>query len=38
MKSKLVAEAAGERTFVLILDYGEEVFKTISENPPRGSG
>jgi hypothetical protein len=30
MKSKLVAESAGERTFVLILDPGEEAFATIS--------
>jgi uncharacterized protein len=29
MKSKLVAEGAGERTFVLILDPGEEAFATI---------
>jgi uncharacterized protein len=31
MQSKLVAESAGERTFVLILDPGEEAFSTISE-------
>ncbi|HWD57040.1 MAG TPA: PPC domain-containing DNA-binding protein [Stellaceae bacterium] len=30
MKSKLVAENAGERTFVLILDPGEEAFATIT--------
>jgi predicted DNA-binding protein with PD1-like motif len=30
MKSKLVAEGAGERTYVLILDPGEEAFATIS--------
>lgn len=30
MKSKLVAESAGERTFVLILDPGEEAFATVS--------
>ena len=29
-KAKLVATAAGERTFVLVLDLGEEAFKTIS--------
>ena len=31
MKAKLVAESAGERTYVMILDPGEEVFATISE-------
>jgi uncharacterized protein len=31
MKSKLVAEGAGERTFVLILDSGEEAFSTIGK-------
>lgn len=31
MKSKLVAEGAGERTFVLILDPGEEAFATITK-------
>ena len=31
MQSKLVAEGAGERTFVMILDPGEEAFSTISE-------
>lgn len=30
MKSKLVAESAGERTFVVILDPGEEAFATIT--------
>jgi uncharacterized protein len=30
MKSKIVAESGGERTFVLILDPGEEAFATIS--------
>jgi uncharacterized protein len=30
MKSKLVAESGGERTFVLILDPGEEAFATIT--------
>jgi predicted DNA-binding protein with PD1-like motif len=30
MKSKLVAEGAGERTYVLILEPGEEAFATIS--------
>jgi predicted DNA-binding protein with PD1-like motif len=30
MKSKLVAESANERTFVLILDPGEEAFSTIT--------
>jgi predicted DNA-binding protein with PD1-like motif len=30
MKSKLVAESSGERTFVLILDPGEEAFAAIS--------
>lgn len=29
MKSKLVAAAGGERTFVLVLDSGEEAFETI---------
>jgi len=29
MKSKLVADNAGERTYVLVLDPGEEAFKTI---------
>jgi len=32
MKSKLVAETAGERTFVLILDPGEEAFATITRS------
>jgi uncharacterized protein len=31
MKSKLVAEIAGEGTFVLILDSGEEAFSTIAK-------
>ncbi|HKD37645.1 MAG TPA: DUF296 domain-containing protein, partial [Pirellulales bacterium] len=31
MQSKLVAESAGRRTFVLILDPGEEAFQTISD-------
>jgi uncharacterized protein len=31
MKSKLVAKSAGERTFVLILDPGEEAFATITK-------
>jgi uncharacterized protein len=31
MQSKLVAEIAGERTYVLILDPGEEAFSAISE-------
>lgn len=31
MKSKLVAESAGERTFVLILDPGDEAFATITK-------
>lgn len=31
MQSKLVAKSAGERTFVLILDPGEEAFSTISD-------
>jgi hypothetical protein len=30
MESKLVAESAGQRTFVLILDPGEEAFTTIT--------
>lgn len=30
MKSKLVGESGGERTFVLILDPGEEAFSTIT--------
>src|SRR5579862_4189313 len=30
MKSKLVAETAGERTFVLVLDPGEEAFSAIT--------
>lgn len=30
MKSKLVADNAGERTYVLVLDPGEEAFKTLS--------
>lgn len=30
MKSKLVAEGDGERTFVLVLDPGEEAFATIT--------
>lgn len=31
MKSKLVAESAGERTYVLILDPGDEAFAAISK-------
>lgn len=31
MKSKLVAQTGGERTFVLILDSGDEAFATISK-------
>jgi uncharacterized protein len=31
MKSKLVAEGAGERTYVVILDPGEEAFAAISK-------
>lgn len=31
MKSKLVAQSAGERTFVLVLDPGEEAFAAISK-------
>jgi uncharacterized protein len=31
MQSKLVAESAGQRTFVLILDPSEEAFQTISD-------
>lgn len=31
MKSKLVAQDGGERTFVLILDPGDEAFATISD-------
>jgi predicted DNA-binding protein with PD1-like motif len=31
MKSKLVSEKAGERTFVVILDPGEEAFAAITE-------
>jgi hypothetical protein len=31
MQSKLVAESAGQRTFVLVLDPGEEAFSTISD-------
>ncbi len=31
MQSKLVAESAGQRTFVLILDPDEEAFSTISD-------
>jgi predicted DNA-binding protein with PD1-like motif len=31
MLSKLVAESAGQRTFVLVLDPGEEAFSTISD-------
>jgi predicted DNA-binding protein with PD1-like motif len=30
MQSKLVADKAGERTYVLVLDPGEEVFRTIA--------
>lgn len=37
MKSKLVATAGGERTFVLVLDSGEEAFKTISTFAARES-
>jgi predicted DNA-binding protein with PD1-like motif len=31
MQSKLVAESAGQRTFVMIIDPGEEAFSTISD-------
>jgi predicted DNA-binding protein with PD1-like motif len=31
MESKLVAKSAGERTFVVIPDPGEEAFSTISD-------
>ena len=31
MQSKLVAESAGQRTFVIILEPGEEAFSTISD-------
>ena len=31
MQSKLVAESAGQRTFVVILEPGEEAFSTISD-------
>ncbi|HVH82524.1 MAG TPA: DUF296 domain-containing protein, partial [Stellaceae bacterium] len=31
MKSKLVADDAGERTFVVILDPGDEAFKAITK-------
>jgi len=31
MKSKLVWEKAGERTFVLVLEPGEEAFAAITE-------
>jgi predicted DNA-binding protein with PD1-like motif len=31
MQSKLVAESAGQRTFVIILERGEEAFSTISD-------
>jgi predicted DNA-binding protein with PD1-like motif len=31
MKSKLVWEKSGERTFVLVLDSGEEAFAAITE-------
>lgn len=37
MKSKLVATVGGERTFVLVLDSGEEAFKTISTFAARES-
>jgi predicted DNA-binding protein with PD1-like motif len=40
MKSRLVWEQAGERTFVVVLDYGDEAFSTITEfaNKHRLSG
>lgn len=31
MQSKLVAESAGQRTFVMILDPGEEAFRSIAD-------
>jgi hypothetical protein len=31
MQSKLVAESAGQRTFIIILDPGEEAFQSISD-------
>jgi uncharacterized protein len=31
MQSKLVAESVGQRTFVMILDPGEEALSTISD-------
>jgi uncharacterized protein len=31
MQSKLVAENTGQRTFVMILDAGEEAFSTIAD-------
>jgi uncharacterized protein len=31
MKAKLVADEAGERTHVVVLDSGEEAFKTLTE-------
>lgn len=37
MKSKLVWENAGERTFVLILDSGEEAFAAIAEFAARSN-
>lgn len=37
MKSKRVLESAGERTFVLVLDAGEEAFGTIAEFAARAS-
>ncbi|TIT44494.1 MAG: DNA-binding protein, partial [Mesorhizobium sp.] len=30
MKSQLVAESAGQRTFVVVLDPGEEAFATLT--------
>lgn len=30
MKSKLVAESAGQRTFVVVLEPGEEAFATLT--------
>ena len=33
MQSKLVWENAGERTFVLVLDAGEEAFAAIPTSP-----
>lgn len=31
MKSKMIAEAGGQKTFLLVLDAGEEAFSTITE-------